>query len=100
MPIKRFADDLLVQGEYRSYMQLLTNSFNARTVDGLMCRDTVNVAWDGSLYDCDFNAALAIHNRDGSNRELYIWNIGEYAPLLFLQGASNPSIFMQTASVI
>jgi hypothetical protein len=25
-----------------------------------MCRSTLSVAWDGSLYDCDFNQALAL----------------------------------------
>ena len=25
-----------------------------------MCRDTVSVSWDGSLYDCDFNQQLAL----------------------------------------
>jgi hypothetical protein len=25
-----------------------------------MCRDTVSVGWDGSLYDCDFNQQLAL----------------------------------------
>ena len=23
-----------------------------------MCRDTVNVSWDGRVYDCDFNQQL------------------------------------------
>ena len=26
----------------------------------LMCRSTLSVAWDGSLYDCDFNQALGL----------------------------------------
>ena len=25
-----------------------------------MCRNTVSVGWDGSLYDCDFNQQLDI----------------------------------------
>ncbi|RYO75178.1 hypothetical protein DL764_010572 [Monosporascus ibericus] len=75
MPIKRFADDLLMTGQYTQYMQLLANSFNAGTVDGLMCRDTVNVAWDGKLYDCDFNAALEIGSRSPPHEEMDIWSI-------------------------
>ena len=31
-----------------------------------MCRDTVSVAWDGRLYDCDFNQQLAIAMSPGS----------------------------------
>jgi hypothetical protein len=77
MPIKRFADFLLVNGSYGAYMQLLANSFNAETVKGLMCRDTVNVAWDGRMYDCDFNAAIGIESRSVADEELDIWSIGE-----------------------
>lgn len=58
MPIKRFADDLLIHKKLNDYMSLLVSSFNSSTVDNVMCRDMVHVAWDGSLYDCDFNYAL------------------------------------------
>jgi hypothetical protein len=27
-------------------------------VNGLMCRDTISVGWDGRLFDCDFNQML------------------------------------------
>ena len=60
MPIKRFADFLLRRGELESYMATLVSSFNPATADGVMCRGTVNVGWDGALYDCDFNAQLAM----------------------------------------
>jgi len=60
MPIKRFADLLYKQGKLEEYMQLLVDSFNPGTVDEIMCRSLVSVAHDGSLYDCDFNQALAI----------------------------------------
>jgi hypothetical protein len=75
MPIKRFADTLLQAGEYTSYMHLLANSFNNDTVDGLMCRSTVNVAWDGKIYDCDFNAALDMGSI-GKGKPLDIWDVG------------------------
>lgn len=58
MPIKRFADDLLSHGQLKQYMDLLVASFNPETVDSVMCRDMVHVAWDGRIYDCDFNYAL------------------------------------------
>jgi len=60
MPIKRFADLLYKQGKLKEYMQLLVDGFNPATVEGLMCRSLVSVAYDGSLYDCDFNQALAM----------------------------------------
>jgi radical SAM/Cys-rich protein len=58
MPISRFLDDLLTSGRYDEYLTLLVNSFNRNAVDGLMCRSTVSVDWEGYLYDCDFNQML------------------------------------------
>lgn len=60
MPIKRFADQLRRKGETEAYMSLLVNHFNPSTVRALMCRTTVSVGWDGSLYDCDFNQMLEL----------------------------------------
>ena len=39
-------------------MLRLSNSFNASTVENMMCRNQLSIAWDGKLYDCDFNQAL------------------------------------------
>ncbi|GAX77406.1 hypothetical protein CEUSTIGMA_g4852.t1 [Chlamydomonas eustigma] len=66
MPIKRFADSLVRQGQMEQYMQLLVNSFNPQAGPGLMCRDTVSVGWDGRLYDCDFNQQLDMSLTDVS----------------------------------
>jgi len=60
MPIKRFADQLHKAGRLEEYMQLLIDAFNPATIDSIMCRSLVSVAHDGSLYDCDFNQALAL----------------------------------------
>ena len=38
-------------------MEKLSAGFNPCAVEGLMCRSLVSVAWDGYLYDCDFNLA-------------------------------------------
>jgi radical SAM/Cys-rich protein len=68
MPIKRFADYLHRRGELREYMDLLVANFNAGTTEHLMCRDTVSVAHDGRVYDCDFNQQLGYElmvRRDG-----------------------------------
>ncbi|GAB7359199.1 hypothetical protein MBLNU230_g5266t1 [Neophaeotheca triangularis] len=79
MPIKRFADDLFNTGRYTAYMETLAQAFNPGTVGGLMCRQTVNVAWDGKIYDCDFNAALEL-NTAGSepSSKLDVWALGWY----------------------
>lgn len=42
------------------YMQLLVNSYNPAAAEGLMCRDTLSVGWDGRVFDCDFNQQLEI----------------------------------------
>ncbi|MBE9030852.1 arsenosugar biosynthesis radical SAM protein ArsS [filamentous cyanobacterium LEGE 11480] len=58
MPISRYLEWLEKSDNLQGYMELLVNSFNPGTVAGLMCRNTISVSWDGSLYDCDFNQML------------------------------------------
>ena len=58
MPISRFLNDLLENGHYCEYMTLLADNYNALSVKNLMCRTTISVGWDGTLYDCDFNQML------------------------------------------
>ncbi len=60
MPIGRFRAELGRQNKAEEYMKLLTDSFNARTVEDVMCRRQVSVGWDGTLYDCDFNLAMGL----------------------------------------
>lgn len=58
MPIARFLTDLRRQGRDAEYQQLLLESFNPATLEGLMCRHLISVGWDGRLFDCDFNQML------------------------------------------
>jgi radical SAM/Cys-rich protein len=58
LPISRFLDYLIETGNYEQYMTELIEAFNPSTVDGLMCRFTISVSWDGFIYDCDFNQML------------------------------------------
>ena len=58
LPISRFLDYLLESGNYEEYMTELISAFNPATLDGLMCRSTISVSWDGFIYDCDFNQML------------------------------------------
>ena len=60
MPITRYAQYLKAKGDYEAYVRLLIDSFNPATIDGLMCRHTLSVGWDGRLYDCDFNLAMGM----------------------------------------
>ncbi len=58
MPVSRFLNDLLENDHYSEYMTLLAENFNALAVENMMCRTTLSVSWDGTLYDCDFNQML------------------------------------------
>ena len=60
MPISRYLEWLESTGNLETYLKLLVDSFNPATVVGLMCRNTISVSWDGSLYDCDFNQMLEL----------------------------------------
>ncbi|MCA9398455.1 MAG: arsenosugar biosynthesis radical SAM protein ArsS [Candidatus Omnitrophica bacterium] len=65
MPITRYAKYLKALNQYEAYAELLVNSFNPATVEGLMCFNTLSVGWDGQLYDCDFNQMLGLGIRNG-----------------------------------
>ena len=60
LPISRFLDFLVRTENYEEYMDTLVQAFNPLTVEGLMCRNTLSVGWDGYLYDCDFNQMLGL----------------------------------------
>ena len=60
LPISRFLEWLQASGNLHEYMELLVNSFNPATLDGLMCRNTLSIGWDGAIYDCDFNQMLEL----------------------------------------
>lgn len=60
LPIERFAAHLRREGQWQDYNQLLLDAFNPATIEGLMCRDTINIGWRGEVYDCDFNQMLRL----------------------------------------
>lgn len=60
LPISRFLDDLLQNGQFDAYMHKLVEAFNPATIDGLMCRTMLSVDWQGNLSDCDFNQMLGV----------------------------------------
>ena len=65
MPLGRFLSDLQRDGRADDYKLLLKNSFNESTLEGLMCRHQICIAWDGSLSDCDFNSILNLSLAEG-----------------------------------
>ncbi len=58
MPISRFLEFLESSGNLQRYMDTLVQAFNPAAVEGLMCRNTLSVGYDGKLFDCDFNQML------------------------------------------
>jgi radical SAM/Cys-rich protein len=74
MPIARFTSYLKRKDAYVDYMQLLLENFNPGSVEGLMCRDTISVDWEGRVYDCDFNQQLGLHHTQ-ETEPFFIWEI-------------------------
>lgn len=58
MPIHRFKAQLIRSRSYEDYMEKLVSAFNPQAAKGIMCRNTISVSHDGSLFDCDFNQML------------------------------------------
>lgn len=75
LPVSRFASWLRRNGEYEEYLALLIASFNPSTVEGLMCRDTINVSWQGEVFDCDFNQMMKLSLGGEENRGRHLWDL-------------------------
>ena len=58
LPISRFLDYLESSGNYDEYMVKLSEAYNATATEGVMCRNTLSIGWDGYMFDCDFNQML------------------------------------------
>jgi len=71
MPISRFLEFLEASGNLQAYMEKLVGAFNPATVDGLMCRSTLSVGWDGRLYDCDFNQMIDLGVESGAPQTIF-----------------------------
>jgi radical SAM/Cys-rich protein len=76
LPIARFASYLKNNNLLADYMALLNEAFNPATVNGLMCRNTINVSWLGEVFDCDFNQMLKMPwSREGGSEALHLWEV-------------------------
>ncbi len=54
-PVGRFAKELKQTGQWNHYINLLMQSYNPATIDGLMCRTQLSIGYDGKIFDCDFH---------------------------------------------
>ncbi len=59
-PIGRFREHLDANGTYVEYLRLLAGRFNPEAAGSIMCRNLISVDWQGKIYNCDFNQALAM----------------------------------------
>lgn len=75
LPVSRFAAWLRHNGRYEEYMDLLVHAFNPATLEGLMCRDTINVSWLGEVFDCDFNQMMKLRLGDTKSSRRFLWDI-------------------------
>jgi radical SAM/Cys-rich protein len=75
LPIARFAAFLRHNNKLDAYMELLINAFNPGTVEGLMCRNTISVGWQGEVYDCDFNQQLDMQWQNPDESGIFLWDV-------------------------
>ncbi|MEM1452772.1 MAG: arsenosugar biosynthesis radical SAM (seleno)protein ArsS [Planctomycetota bacterium] len=70
MPISRYLEWLEGSGQTEAYLRKLVDAFNPSAAEGLMCRSTLSVGWDGRLFDCDFNQMLDLEVGHGAPRHV------------------------------
>lgn len=75
IPIGRYLEFLINSGNYQDYMNDLCRAFNPSTLKSVMCRNTLSVSWDGSLYDCDFNQMLDLKVNHGAPADIKKFNL-------------------------
>jgi len=75
MPISRFLQFLEESGQLGEYMERLVTAFNPAAAAGVMCRNTLSVGWDGTLYDCDFNQMLELPVHPAAPRTVFDFDL-------------------------
>jgi radical SAM/Cys-rich protein len=87
MPISRFLDFLEDGGSLGEYMERLVTAFNPAAAAGVMCRNTLSVGWDGTLYDCDFNQMLEMPVEPRAPRTIFEFDLERLARREIVLGA-------------
>jgi radical SAM/Cys-rich protein len=59
-PVGRFRELLDRNGRLGAYSRELRDAFNPQTLPLLACRSCLVIAWDGTLWDCDFNLGRGV----------------------------------------
>jgi len=65
-PIGRFLEYLHSSDNLQEYLEALAAAFNPAAARNAMCRVTLSVGCDGTLYDCDFNQMLSLPVNHGA----------------------------------
>lgn len=65
MPVGRFRAELERTGEVDRYLDALEQAFSPELTRALSCRHAIEIAWDGTLSDCDFNLGAGLRVADG-----------------------------------
>jgi radical SAM/Cys-rich protein len=79
MPIGRYLEYLRKTDNYGDYMTTLVNAFNPAVLDNVMCKTTLSVAWNGSMYDCDFNQMLGLPTDHGAPDHISAFDLDKLA---------------------
>lgn len=75
LPISRFLEYLVASENYEDYMEKLISSYNPAAVQGVMCRNTISIDWQGNMYDCDFNQMLELKVEAGAGQHISEFDI-------------------------
>jgi radical SAM/Cys-rich protein len=71
LPVGRYLEYLVLSGNYSDYIRSLCTSYNPAAVENVMCKTTISVGFDGTLYDCDFNQMLELPINHGSPKSVF-----------------------------
>jgi radical SAM/Cys-rich protein len=69
-PVGRYREHLEHEGTLASYEATLRDAFNLATLPHLSCRHQIEVAWDGSVWDCDYNLGARVTPVAGVPRDV------------------------------
>lgn len=86
MPIGRYLDYLQKTDNYEEYMAALAHAFNPATLANVMCKKTLSIAWDGKLYDCDFNQVLGMTVNHGAPENIAAFDLKKLASRRIVTG--------------
>jgi radical SAM/Cys-rich protein len=87
MPIGRYLTYLKKTDNDEDYMTALVNAFNPATLQCVMCKTTLSVAWDGRLHDCDFNQMLGLTVDHGAPEHITLFDLDRLARRRIVTGS-------------